>query len=129
MVRQSDSVDAFPTDEHPDEEFPLENVLEETAVDNAPFDSMDLSEDYPGSLHGMPTDETDPDSWIADDADASSKDIGIQCDLVDFLAMFAEYQKNPDEADVPWFVSAMNMTRDDTGMLMTVASAILALQI
>lgn len=128
-MRQSDSVDAFPTDEHPAEEFPLENVLEETAVDNAPFDSMDLSEDYPGSPHGMPTDETDPDSWIADGGDASFKDISIQCDLVDFLAMFAEYQKNPDEADVPWFVSAMNMTRDDTGMLMTVASAILVLQI
>lgn len=119
VVRQSDSVDALPTDEHSDVEYPFENFLEETPDANPPSDSMFPSERSTRSLDDMPIDETDPDSWIAKEGDASSNDIGIQCDIVDLLATLAEYQKNTNEDDLPWFVSAMNMSRDDTGMPVT----------
>ena len=122
VVGQSDFVEAFPTDEHPEVEFILENRIEKKTVSNDPNDSMDLSEE--GRLHDTPIDETDRDSWTSEEDNACSKDVGIQCDLVDVLAMLAEYQKNANEDNMPLYVSAMNMTRDGTGMSMTEVSAL-----
>ena len=121
MVRQTDFVQAFPTDDHPDEEFLLENGIETTAVSNDPNDSMNLSEE--GSLHEMPIDETDRDSWIVEEDYPCSKDVGIQCDLVDVLSMLAEYQKNANDENIPLYMSP-TMTRDGIGMSMTEASAL-----
>lgn len=122
VVRQSDFVEAFPTDEHPEVEFILENGIEKKVVSNDPSDSMYLSEE--GRLHDTPIDETDRDSWTSEEDNACSKDVGIQCDLVDVLAMLSEYQKNANEDNMPLYVTAMNMTRDGTGMSMTEDSAL-----
>ena len=122
MVGQSNFDEAFPTDEHPEVKFILENGIEKKTVSNDPNDSMDLSEE--GRLHDMPIDETDRDSWTSEEDNACSKDVGIQCDLVDVLAMLAEYQKDANEDNMPLYVSAMNMTRDGTGMSMTEVSAL-----
>ena len=42
--------------------------------------------------------------------------VGIQCDILDDLALLAEHQRNANEDNSPLYVSAMNMARDDTGM-------------
>ena len=123
MVRESNGVDALPTDEHSDVESQFENILEETALANSPINLINLSEDSPRSPHYI----TSSSSWNAEEGDAFSKDVGVQCDLVDFLTMLDEYQKNTNENVMPWFVSAMNMSRDDTGMLMTFVSVVLML--
>lgn len=116
VVRQTNGVDAFPTDEHPDRDLSPELVLEETLLSNAPDDFVHLSEDSPASPGVLSNEGADTDSSVlSDEGDAFSKDIGVQCDLVDVLAMLAEYQGNANDEDMPWFVSAMNMQRDDTG--------------
>ena len=114
-MRQTDEVDAIPTDEHPDIESSPVRVLEETQLANAPDDLIHLPEDFPQSPGALSYGETDAESLPTDEADATSKDIGVQCGLVDVLAMLAEYQRNANDEDMPWFVSAMNMVREDTG--------------
>lgn len=115
VVRQADEVDAIPTDEHPDLESSPVRVLEETQLANSPDDLIHLPEDFLESPGALSNGETDAESLPSDEPDAFSKDIGVQCDLVDVLAMLAEYQRNANDEDMPWFVSAMNMARVDTG--------------
>ena len=118
VVRQTDEVDAIPTDEHPRLESSPVRVLEETQLANAPDDLIHFPEDFLESPGALSNGETDAESLPSDEPDAFSKDIGVQCDIVDVLAMLAEYQRNANDGDMPWFVSAMNMAREDTGMCM-----------
>lgn len=115
VVRQTDEVDATATDEHPDVESSPVRVLEDTQLANAPDDLVHLPEDFLESPGAMSNGETDAESLLSDEPDTFSKDIGIQCDLMDVLAMLAEYQRYANDEDMPWFVSAMNMAREDTG--------------
>ena len=49
---------------------------------------------------------------------ASFKNIGVQCDPVDVDAMLSEFRGiHPRDVDMPLFVSAINMARQDTGNL------------
>ena len=113
MVRQADEIDALLVDDHPNTGLSSEHIPEETQLSNTPMDLLHLSEDshecpvslFNGEIDLLPSDEVD----------AFSQDIGVQCDLVDVLAMLAEYRRNSNDDDMPWFVSAMNMTREDTG--------------
>ena len=120
VVRQTDEVDAIPTDEHPHLESSPVRVLEETQLANAPDDLIQFPEDFLESSGALSNGETDAESLPCDEPDAFSKDIGVQCDIVDVLAMLAEYQRNANDGDMPWFVSAMNMAREDTGMCMVI---------
>ena len=115
MVRQADGVGALPTDKHLDKESSPERVLQETQLALTPDDFIHLTGDSPESPGALSNEDTDADSLPFEEVDALSKDIGIQCELVDVLAMLAEYQGNATDEDTPWFVSAMNMTREDTG--------------
>ena len=115
VVRQTVEVDATATDEHPDVESSPVRVLEDTQLANAPDDLVHLPEDFLESPGAMSNGETDAESLLSDEPDTFSKDIGIQCDLMDVLAMLAEYQRYANDEDMPWFVSAMNMAREDTG--------------
>ena len=114
-MRQTVEVDATATDEHPDVESSPVRVLEDTQLANAPDDLVHLPEDFLESPGAMSNGETDAESLLSDEPDIFSKDIGIQCDLMDVLAMLAEYQRYANDEDMPWFVSAMNMAREDTG--------------
>lgn len=114
-MRQTDEVDAIPTDELPVRESSPVHVLEETQLANAPDDLVPLAEDFPESPGVLSHGETDAESFVSEEAEAFSKDIGVQCDLVDALAVPAEYQRNTNDAGMPWFVSAMSMAREDTG--------------
>lgn len=118
VVRQTDEGSAIPTNEHPDIESSPVHVLEETQLANAPDDFIHHPEDFPESPDALSNGETDAESLPSEEADAFSKDIGVQCDLVDVLAMLAEYQRNANDEDMSWFVSAMNMAREDTGTCM-----------
>jgi len=115
VMRQTDEVDAIPTDEHPVRESSPVHVLEETQLANAPDDLIHLPEDFPESPGVLSHGETDAESFASEEAEAFSKDIGVQCDLVDALAVPAEYQRNTNDDGMPWFVSAMSMAREDTG--------------
>ena len=115
VVRQTDEVDAIPTDEHPDVESSPVRVLEETQLANGRDDLIHLPEDFLESPGALSNGETDAESLPSDEPDTFSKDIGVQCDLMDVLAMLAEYQRNASDEDMPWFVSAMNMAREHTG--------------
>ena len=115
VVRQTVEVDATATDEHPDVESSPVRVLEDTQLANAPDDLVHLPEDFLESPGAMSNGETDAESLLSDEPDTFSKDIGIQCDLMAVLAMLAEYQRYANDEDMPWFVSAMNMAREDTG--------------
>ncbi|XP_078358377.1 uncharacterized protein LOC144643107 isoform X2 [Oculina patagonica] len=115
VVRETDGVYALPTDEHLDVESSPKHVLEETQLARAPDDLMHLSGESPVSPGALSNEDTDADSLPFEEGDAFSKDIGIQCDIVDVLAMLAEYQRNVTDEDMPLFVSAMNMSREDTG--------------
>ena len=115
VVRQTDEVDAIPTDEHSDIESSPARVLEETPLANAPDDLIHLPEDFPESPGALSYGKTGTESLPSDEPDSFSKDIGVQCDLVDVLALLAEHQRNANDEDMPWFVSAMNMAREDTG--------------
>lgn len=114
-MRQTDEVDAIPTDELPVRESSPVHVLEETQLANAPDDLVPLAEDFPESPGVLSRGETDAESFVSEEAEAFSKDIGVQCDLVDALAVPAEYQRNTNDAGMLWFVSAMSMAREDTG--------------
>lgn len=115
VVRETDGVDALPTDEHLDIESSPKHVLEGTQLANAPNDFIHLTGESPKNPGASSNEDTDADSLPFEEGDAFSKDIGIQCDLVDVLAMLAEYQRNATDEDTPLFVSAMNMAREDTG--------------
>lgn len=114
VLGQSDNVDAFSTDEHSVSGVPSKSGIQKTPLSYALVDSVHSTEDSPRSLHGIPNDQLD--SWIAEDDDAASREVGIQCDILDVLALLAEYQRNANEDSTPLYVSAMNMARDDTGM-------------
>ena len=118
VVRQSDGVDALPTDKHVDQESSPEPVLDDAQLANTPDDFIHLFGDSPRSPSALSNEDTDADSLPFEEEDALSKDVGIQCDLVDFLAMLAEYQRNVTDEDKSVFVSAMNMAREDTGTWM-----------
>lgn len=120
VVRESDSVDAFPAVEFQDLQSQSQDDVEETPIANNSGNSVIPPEDSPRSLRDTPIDKMILESLIVEEGDASSKEVGIQCDLIDFLAMLEEYHRNTGEDVTPWFVSAMNMSRDDTGMLMTI---------
>jgi len=115
VVRQTDEVDAIPTSEHSDIESSPVRVVEETQLANAPDNLLHRPEHFPASPSALSYGETDAESLPSDKPDAFSKDIGVQCDLVDVLALLAEHQRNANDEDMPWFVSAMNMAREDTG--------------
>lgn len=114
VVGQSDDVEAFSTDEHSVSGVPSKSGIQKTPLSHVLVDSVHSTEDSPRSLHGIPNDQ--PDSWIVEDDDAASREVGIQCDILDVLALLAEYQRNANEDSTPLYVSAMNMARDDTGM-------------
>ena len=114
-MRQTDEVDAVSTDEHPVIESSPVHVLEETQLANAPDDFIHGPEDFPDSPGALSNGETDAESLPSEEADAFSKDIGVQCDLVDVFAMLAEYQRDANNEDMPRFVSAMNVAREGTG--------------
>ena len=120
VVRESDSVDAFPAVEFQDLQSQSQDNVEETPIANNSGDSVILPEDSPRSLRDTPIDKMIVESLIVEEGDALSNEVGVQCDLIDFLAMLEEYRRNTGEDVTPWFVSAMNMSRDDTGMLMSI---------
>lgn len=115
VVRQADGVNALPTNEHLDQESSPEPVLDDTQLASTPDDFIHLFGDSPKSPSALSNEDTDADSLPFEEVDALSKDVGIQCDLVDFLAMLTEYQRNVTDEDTSLFVSAMNMSREDTG--------------
>lgn len=95
MVRQSDVVDAEPTGDLSDTKSPLGNETEKTPIPNALNDSMNSLEDGMSNLHVEETlDVSDRGSWKEGEDAILSKDVGIQCELTDVVAMLAEYKEN-----------------------------------
>ena len=91
VVRQSDVVDG----ELSDTKSPLENETEKTPIPNALNDSMNSLEDGMSNLHDEETlDVSDRGSWKEGEDAILSKDVGIQCELTDVVAMLAEYKEN-----------------------------------
>ena len=95
VVRQSDVVDAESTGELSDTKSPLENEIEKTPIPNALNDSMNSLEDGMSNLHDEGTlDVSDRGSWKEGEDAILSKDVSIQCELIDVVAMLAEYKEN-----------------------------------
>ena len=115
MVRQNDLSNAAPH-ELPNDSFP-DDVLEQTS----PLD-LSVSNEHE-SLPLKSTWNEDaclPETGGSDEQkmESSSQDTGVQCGVADLLSMMEEYHKDTSEEDMPsWFVSAMSMTRNSTGMV------------
>ncbi|KAK2572312.1 RIMS-binding protein 2 [Acropora cervicornis] len=100
VVRQSDVVDAEPTGELSDTKFPLGNEIEKTPIPNALNDSMNSLEDGMSNLHDEGTlDVSDRGSWKEGEDAILSKDVSIQCELIDVVAMLAEYKENEKQEE------------------------------
>ena len=114
VVRQTNEIDTTLTVDRPNLGATLEHALERTQMSNIPIDMPHLSECSHGCF--LSNDET---ILLPSGASAASlKNIGVQCDLVDVDAMLAEFRRiHPHDVDMPLFVSAMNMAREDTGNL------------
>ncbi|XP_022782887.1 uncharacterized protein LOC111323722 isoform X10 [Stylophora pistillata] len=112
VVRQTNEIDTSLTVDRPNLGATLEHALERTQMSNIPIDMPHLSECSHGCF--LSNDET---NLLPSGASAASlKNIGVQCDLVDVDAMLAEFRRiHPHDVDMPLFVSAMNMAREDTG--------------
>lgn len=111
-MRQTNEIDTTLTVDRPKLGATLEHALERTQMSNIPIDMPHLSECSHGCF--LSNDET---NLLPSGASAASlKNIGVQCDLVDVDAMLAEFRRiHPHDVDMPLFVSAMNMAREDTG--------------
>lgn len=95
VVRQSDVVHAEPTGGLSDTKPPLESEIETTPIPNALNDSVNSPEDGMSNLHDEETfDVSDRESWTEGEDAILSKDVGIQCELIDVVAMLAEYKKS-----------------------------------
>ncbi|XP_074610685.1 uncharacterized protein LOC141865174 isoform X4 [Acropora palmata] len=100
VVRQSDVVDAESTGELSDTKSPLENEIEKTPIPNALNDSMNSLEDGMSNLHDEGTlDVSDRGSWKEGEDAILSKDVSIQCELIDVVAMLAEYKENEKQEE------------------------------
>lgn len=95
MVRQRDVLHAEPIGELSDAKSPLEKEMENTPISNAPTDSMNSLED---TMSSPPDEEaidfSNRESWTKGEDAILSKDVGIQCELIDVVTMLAEYKKN-----------------------------------
>lgn len=108
---QTDEIDAPPAVELPNSGVTPEHVPERAQMSNIPIDMAHVSD----GLHECFSSNSETNILHSG---ASFKNIGVQCDPVDVDAMLSEFRGiHPRDVDMPLFVSAINMARQDTGNL------------
>lgn len=111
VVGQTDEIDAPPAVELPNSGVTPEHVPERAQMSNIPIDMAHVSD----GLHECFSSNSETNILHSG---ASFKNIGVQCDPVDVDAMLSEFRGiHPRDVDMPLFVSAINMARQDTGNL------------